>query len=158
MGDNLRVLRDFVQKRKDVTLFFPVHPNPNVKFAANELLAGVERIHLLEPLDYIDFISLMKASWLIVSDSGGVQEEAPSLGKPLLVLRENTERPEAIHSGIAKLVGGSPNRLKMMLEENYAIDTWTRSVEEIANPFGDGTAAKKIVKLIDNKMSLGARR
>jgi UDP-N-acetylglucosamine 2-epimerase (non-hydrolysing) len=158
MGGNLRVLRDFVEKRKDVSLFFPVHPNPNVKAVAEEILAGNDRVHLIEPLGYIDFIALMKESWLIVSDSGGVQEEAPSLGKPLLVLRENTERPEAIHSGIAKLVGGSPNRLKLMLEENYTIDTWTRSVKEIANPFGDGTAARRIVKIIEGKLGLEARR
>ncbi len=157
MSENLRVLRDFVQKRKDVSLFFPVHPNPSVKSVAEEILAGADRIHLIEPLGYIDFISLMRSSWLIVSDSGGVQEEAPSLGKPLLVLRENTERPEAIHAGIAKLVGGSPNRLKLMLEENYAIDTWTRSVKEISNPFGDGTAARRIVRIIESKMSRKAR-
>jgi UDP-N-acetylglucosamine 2-epimerase (non-hydrolysing) len=96
----------------------------------------------------------MKSAWLIVSDSGGVQEEAPTLGKPLLVLRENTERPEAIRSGIAKLVGGSPRSLKLMLEENYAIDTWTKSVKEVANPFGDGHAARRIVKTIEEKMGV----
>ncbi len=157
MGGNLRVLRDFVKKRSDVSLFFPVHPNPNVRSVADEILAGVDRIHLIDPLDYIDFISLMKSAWLIVSDSGGVQEEAPSLGKPLLVLRENTERPEAVHSGIAKLVGGDPKRLRQMLDENYAIDTWTKSVGEIANPFGDGTAAKKIVRIVERKMTASAR-
>ena len=93
----------------------------------------------------------MKNSWLIVSDSGGVQEEAPSLGKPLFILRENTERPEAIKAGVAKLVGGNPRVLKQMLEENYAVQTWIKSVKEIANPFGDGRAAKRIVKIIEEK-------
>ncbi len=152
MGENLKVLRDFVAKRKDVCLFFPVHPNPNVREITNEILAGTERVDLLEPLDYVDFITLMKNAWLIVSDSGGVQEEAPSLGKPLLILRENTERPEAVRSGIAKLVGGNPHTLKLMLEENYAVETWLKSVKEIANPFGDGKSARRIVKIIEQEV------
>lgn len=155
MGGNLKVLRDFVEKRKDLCLIFPVHPNPNVKRITEEILADKERIYLLEPLNYSDFIALMKETWLIVSDSGGVQEEAPSLGKPLLVLRENTERPEAIRSGVAKLVGGNPLTLKKMLEENYSVQTWIKSVKEVSNPFGDGRAAKRIVKIIEEK--LGAK-
>jgi UDP-N-acetylglucosamine 2-epimerase (non-hydrolysing) len=151
MSGNLKILRGFVEKRKDVCLLFPVHPNPNVRSVSNDILADCERIHLLEPLDYVDFVMLMKRAWLIVSDSGGVQEEAPSLGKPLLVLRENTERPEAIRSGVAKLVGGNPRILKQMLEENYAVPTWIKSVKEIANPFGDGRAAGRIVKIIEEK-------
>jgi UDP-N-acetylglucosamine 2-epimerase (non-hydrolysing) len=95
----------------------------------------------------------MRSAWLIVSDSGGVQEEAPSLGKPLLVLRENTERPEAIRSGVSKLVGSSPGSLKHMLEENYDVETWIRSVREVANPFGDGKAASRIVKVIEEKLA-----
>ncbi|CAN5266623.1 UDP-N-acetylglucosamine 2-epimerase (non-hydrolyzing) [soil metagenome] len=155
MSGNLKVLREFVEKRKDVCLIFPVHPNPNVKKISEEILAGRERIYLLEPLNYTDFIGLMKETWLIVSDSGGVQEEAPSLGKPLLVLRENTERPEAIRSGVAKLVGGNPQILKKMLEENYSVQTWIKSVKEVSNPFGDGRSAKRIVKIIEDK--LGAK-
>jgi UDP-N-acetylglucosamine 2-epimerase (non-hydrolysing) len=131
-------------------LIFPVHPNPNVRETTNEILANQERIFLVEPLDYIDFIALMKQSWLLVSDSGGVQEEAPSLGKPLLILRENTERPEAIESHVAKLVGGNPKTLLMMLEENYAIETWINSVKQVNNPFGDGNAAKRIVSILAN--------
>ncbi len=155
MRGNLEVLRDFVEKRKDLCLIFPVHPNPNVKRITEEILAGKERIYLLEPLNYSDFIALMKETWLIVSDSGGVQEEAPSLGKPLLVLRENTERPEAIRSGVAKLVGGNPQTLKKMLEENYSVQTWIKSVKEVSNPFGDGRAASRIVRIIEEK--LGAK-
>ncbi|MFL6374661.1 MAG: UDP-N-acetylglucosamine 2-epimerase, partial [Pyrinomonadaceae bacterium] len=100
-----------------------------------------------------DFLAVQQASWLIVSDSGGVQEEAPSLGKPLLVIRENTERPEAIDAGVSKLVGSSPTKLRLLLEENYAVDTWTRSVKQIANPFGDGRAAERIVNVIAEKLS-----
>ena len=153
MTANLKVLRDFVEKRKNVCMFFPVHPNPNVKKIAKEILGRRERIHLLDPLDYSDFLAIMKSAWLIVSDSGGVQEEAPSLGKPLLVLRENTERPEAIRSGVSKLVGNSPGALKQFLEENYAVETWIKSVKEVANPFGDGKAAARIVKIIEEKLT-----
>ncbi|MGI8554953.1 MAG: non-hydrolyzing UDP-N-acetylglucosamine 2-epimerase [Pyrinomonadaceae bacterium] len=156
MGENLQTLRGFVEKRKDVGLIFPVHPNPNVRKTTNEILAGIENVHLLEPRGYIDFIAVMKAAWLLVSDSGGVQEEAPSLGKPLLILRENTERPEAIHSGTAKLVGGNPHSLKFMLEENYADETWIKSVRQIANPFGDGKSARRIVKIIKEKFGANA--
>lgn len=152
MSGNLKVLCEFVERRKDVCLFFPVHPNPNVQEVTNEILADKERIFLLEPLNYKDFVALMKSTWLIVSDSGGVQEEAPSLGKPLFVLRENTERPEAIRAGVAKLVGGNPRTLKLMLEENYSVETWIKSVTEVSNPFGDGKAAKRIVKIIEDKM------
>ncbi|MGI8787684.1 MAG: non-hydrolyzing UDP-N-acetylglucosamine 2-epimerase [Pyrinomonadaceae bacterium] len=148
MSDNLKTLREFVENRRDVCLIFPVHPNPNVREATEEILANRKRIYLLEPLDYVDFVALMKAAWLIASDSGGVQEEAPSLGKPLLVLRENTERPEAIESGIAKLVG---ENLKELLQENYADETWISSIKQIENPFGDGTAAKTIAKILKLK-------
>lgn len=153
MTANLRVLRDFVEKRKNVCMFFPVHPNPNVKAAANEILGKCERIFLIEPLDYGDFLAVMKSAWLIVSDSGGVQEEAPSLGKPLLVLRENTERPEAIRSGVSKLIGNNPNALKRLLEENYDVETWIKSVKEVANPFGDGRSAARIVRVIEEKLA-----
>jgi UDP-N-acetylglucosamine 2-epimerase (non-hydrolysing) len=155
MSGNLKVLREFVEKRKDVCLFFPVHPNPHVRAATDEILADCERVFLLDPLGYKDFIALMQSVWLIVSDSGGVQEEAPSLGKPLFVLRENTERPEAISAGVAKLVGGNPQTLKRMLDEIYSVETWIKSVRKVANPFGDGRAAERIVKIIEEKF--GAR-
>lgn len=148
MSGNLLELREFVAKRTDTCLIFPVHPNPNVRQITNEILANCVRVFLLEPLDYIDFTALMKEAWLITSDSGGVQEEAPSLGKPLLVLRENTERPEAIEAGVAKLVG--ENSLSEMLKENYNDEIWINSVKQIPNPFGDGTAAKKIVEILAN--------
>ncbi len=153
MTANLKVIGDFVEKRSDVCLFFPVHPNPNVKNIAKKILGKRERIHLLEPLDYSDFLAIMKSAWLILSDSGGVQEEAPSLGKPLLILRENTERPEAIRSGVAKLVGNSPGSLKQFLEENYAVETWIKSIKEVGNPFGDGKSAARIVRIIEEKLA-----
>ncbi len=155
MSKNLEILREFVEENSDVCLIFPVHPNPNVKTIAEKILVNRERIHLLEPLDYADFAALMKSAWLIASDSGGVQEEAPSLGKPLLILRENTERPEAIASGIAKLVGDD---LETLLRENYTDESWINSVEKIENPFGDGTAAKRIVEILEQKFPAKAQR
>ncbi len=146
MAGNLKTLRAFVENHQDVCLLFPVHPNPNVREATGKILANRDRIFLLEPLDYADFTALMKAAWLIASDSGGVQEEAPSLGKPLLVLRENTERPEAISAGVARLT--SENSLAQTLEENYNDETWIDSVKQIENPFGDGKAAKRIVEVL----------
>ena len=156
MSGNLIALRDYVRQHRDVCLFFPVHPNPNVRQATGEILADCERVFLLEPLDYFDFIYLMKNSWLIVSDSGGVQEEAPSLGKPVLILRENTERPEAIESGIAKLVG--ENSLAEMLEENYTDETWIDSVKSIKNPFGDGKSANRIVEILEREFNAKAQK
>jgi len=153
---NLQTVRDFIEKNEDVCLFFPVHPNPNVKEAAKETLSGHDRIHLLAPLDYSNFLAVMRSAWLIVSDSGGVQEEAPSLGKPLLILRENTERPEAVASGVAKLVGRN-GALAELLEENYADETWIRSVTRVANPFGDGRSAVRIAKIIEDKLAVRAR-
>ena len=151
MRENLMDLRDFVRRHSDVCLIFPVHPNPNVREATNRILKNTERVYLLEPLDYVEFVGLMKNAWLIVSDSGGVQEEAPSLGKPVLILRENTERPEAVESGVARLVGD--NSLAKMLEENYLNEPWIDSVKSIENPFGDGRAAKRIVEILEKEFS-----
>lgn len=152
MEGNLRVLREFIESRADLSLLFPVHPNPNVRKVANSILGGIDRVFLLEPLGYSDFIALVRASWLIVSDSGGVQEEAPSFGKPLLVIRANTERPEALEAGVAKLVGDSPKALKRHLEHAYGDETWINSVKKQKNPFGDGRSAERIVKFILRKI------
>jgi UDP-N-acetylglucosamine 2-epimerase (non-hydrolysing) len=103
---------------------------------------------LIQPLSYENFIVLLSHAWLIVSDSGGVQEEAPTLGKPLLVLRENTERPEAVESGVARLVGGRPDRLASMLEEVWQDGHWCEEVRNIDNPFGQGDSGKRIAKTV----------
>jgi UDP-N-acetylglucosamine 2-epimerase (non-hydrolysing) len=155
MAENMRVLRSFVERYKDVALIFPVHPNPEVIGPANTILAGQPRIHLIQPLSYEDFIVLLSHAWLIVSDSGGVQEEAPTLGKPLLVLRENTERPEAVESGVARLVGGRPERLAAMLEEVRQDGQWCREVRNVDNPFGQGNSGKCIAKIVWQLASRG---
>jgi len=148
MAGNLKVLRNFVARRNDVALLFPVHPNPDVLAPATEILSGHPRIHLVPALGYEDFIVLLSRAWLLVSDSGGVQEEAPTLGKPVLILRENTERPEAIEAGVARLVGGEPARLALMLEEAYEDGSWIHHVGKGGNPFGQGDAGKRIAHII----------
>src|SRR3989442_8993555 len=110
MAGNLGALRSFVASHPDVALLFPVHPNPDVVGPATTILSGHPRIHLIPPLGYEDFIVLLSRAWLVVSDSGGVQEEAPTLGKPVLILRENTERPEATEAGRGRRGGGGRRR------------------------------------------------
>jgi UDP-N-acetylglucosamine 2-epimerase (non-hydrolysing) len=148
MAENLRVLRSFIDRYEDIGLIFPVHPNPAVLGPATSILAGHPRIHLIQPLSYEHFIVLLSHAWLIVSDSGGIQEEAPTLGKPLLVLRKNTERPEAVESGVARLVGGSPERLGAMLEEVRRDGSWADEIRKVRNPFGQADSGKRIAQLI----------
>lgn len=143
MGANLRALRQFVARHPDTAVIFPMHPNPAVRAAA-AILGGVERVWLTDPLDYPDFIGLLSESWVIASDSGGVQEEAPSLGVPLLILRENTERPEVLDTGLAKLCPTGED-LALMLNELYCTDATAKPTD---NPFGDGHAAERIVEAL----------
>jgi UDP-N-acetylglucosamine 2-epimerase (non-hydrolysing) len=153
MTENLRVLRRFVEAHADVALLFPVHPNPAVVETTHAILSDHPRIHLLPPLDYVDFVFLLAQAWLIVSDSGGVQEEAPSLGKPLLILRENTERPESVESGVARLVGGEPRRLARLLDEAHAPGSWTETAAQVENPFGGGDAADRIAAILAHQIA-----
>jgi UDP-N-acetylglucosamine 2-epimerase (non-hydrolysing) len=148
MAEALRILRLFVESHADVALLFPVHPNPVVVETTRRVLGGHPRIHLLQPLDYQEFILLLSRAWLIVSDSGGVQEEAPSLGKPLIILRENTERPEAVECGIARLVGHRPECLAALLYEALEAESWANRASTIRNPFGRGDAGARIVDII----------
>lgn len=131
--------------RGEIEFIIPVHRNPLVGNVFNELLAGVDNVELIEPLDYEAFVHLMKASYLILTDSGGVQEEAPSLGKPVLVMREKTERPEAVEAGTVKLVGMDEqvvfDTADHLLSDRSAYEAMSRSV----NPYGDGRASERIV-------------
>lgn len=137
-------LRDLVQRFPDLLVVYPVHLNPNVRKTVMSILRGAQRIHLTEPLDYFAFVNLMRRSHLILTDSGGVQEEAPTLGKPLLVLRKLTERPEAFHAGLSKVVGNSREAIveeaSRLLEDERAY----REMVSSDNPFGDGRAAERI--------------
>jgi UDP-N-acetylglucosamine 2-epimerase (non-hydrolysing) len=153
MAENLKVLKSFIESHPQTALIFPVHPNPSVSGPARSILGNCDRIHLIAPLDYEQFVFVMSQSWLIVSDSGGVQEEAPSLGKPLLVLRENTERPEAIEAGCAQLVGEG-ERLADLMEEAIIPGSWIENVAAVANPFGDGHAARRIATAIAESLGV----
>ncbi|WP_171124917.1 MULTISPECIES: non-hydrolyzing UDP-N-acetylglucosamine 2-epimerase [unclassified Ruegeria] len=154
MCDRLKVLRRYVEERPDISLVFPVHPNPQVKNLARAELSGSDQIHLVEPLDYPDFLHVLAASWVILSDSGGIQEEAPSLGKPLLILRDETERPEAVSCGIARLVGQSAQRLQEELLELDCPKSWATKVGEVENPFGRGNSAARILDILQKRQTV----
>ncbi len=151
-GNSMRniyeALLDIVNEFPDVEVVFPVHKNPVVREVAEEMLQGRERFHLIEPLDYEPFAHLMNCCYMVMTDSGGLQEEAPSLGKPVLVLRDTTERPEAVEAGTVKLVG--TNRDKIYQEAKRLL-TDSREYEQMAraiNPYGDGKAARRIAKIV----------
>lgn len=139
-------LKAIAEAHDDVEIIYPVHLNPNVREPVKRILAGVQGIHLIEPQEYLPFVYLMDRSCLIITDSGGVQEEAPSLGKPVLVMRDTTERPEAIDAGTVKLVGRDTNRIITevfkLLSNSAAYELMSRA----HNPYGDGKAAIRIVK------------
>ena len=130
--------------REDVQLVYPVHPNPKVQEPVNRALGSHPRIHLCEPLDYVPFVDLMRRAYLLITDSGGVQEEGPSLGKPILVLREKTERPEAVDAGTVKLVGTDPARIVEAAEELLNNPEKREAQSRIHNPYGDGQASRRI--------------
>ncbi|ESX79113.1 UDP-N-acetylglucosamine 2-epimerase (non-hydrolyzing) [Mesorhizobium sp. LSHC414A00] len=136
--------------RRDVQVIYPVHPNPNVRSVVEAEIGTVPNIHLIDPQDYLPFLYLQKQSYLVLTDSGGVQEEAPSLGKPVLVMRENTERPEGIAAGTARLVGTDIE--KILANANSLLDDESvyRGMAERHNPYGDGQAATRIVEELLN--------
>lgn len=134
----------------DVEIVYPVHLNPNVHEPVNRLLVGVDNIHLIEPLDYLPFVYLMNRAYLILTDSGGIQEEAPSLGKPVLVMRDTTERPEAIEAGTVKLVGTEVDAISSNL---HSLLTDTHAYQRMSfahNPYGDGKACARIIETLIN--------
>ena len=135
-------------ERPDVQIVYPVHPNPNVQAPVRRHLTGRANVLLVDPLDYVPFVDLMRRAWLLITDSGGVQEEGPSLGKPILVLREKTERPEAVEAGTVKLVGTDEESIlreaTRLLEDRPEYDRMAR----IHNPYGDGRASARIADLI----------
>lgn len=138
-----KALIEITEKEKDVQIVYPVHPNPNVKGTAERFLAGKERIILTPPADYAPFSCLMKHACLILSDSGGIQEEAPSLGKPVLVLRKTTERPEAVEYGTVKLVGTETENIVNEVQKLLHDENEYKKMSEAINPYGDGTACRK---------------
>lgn len=141
-----------VKANPDIQVVYPVHLNPNVREVVFRMLDGVDRIKLIEPLDYAPFASLMKESHIILTDSGGVQEEAPSLGKPVLVLRDETERPEAVAYGTVKLVGANTDKIVNTVQELLDSREAYKKMSESINPYGDGLACSRIAEAIkENK-------
>jgi len=139
-------VRDIAQQyASDVYIVYPVHLNPHVQEPARSLLCGLPNVLITEPLDYLSFVHLMKRSYLILTDSGGLQEEAPSLGKPVLVLREVTERPEAINAGTAEIVGTQPEKIVDRTTKLLEDDREYERMSKAKNPYGDGKASKRIV-------------
>lgn len=143
-----KVIREVVESREDVEVIYPVHLSPVVQEAAKEILGNTERIHLISPLDVVDFHNLAARSYFIMTDSGGVQEEAPSLGKPVLVLRDTTERPEGVEAGTLKLVGTESEKVKKEMEELLDNDAEYRRMAQAKNPYGDGKASERILDAI----------
>jgi UDP-N-acetylglucosamine 2-epimerase (non-hydrolysing) len=136
----LKIVTEF----HDTQILYPVHLNPNVQEPVNRILGNHSRIHLIEPLDYLPFVYAMKKSFLIITDSGGVQEEAPSLGKPVLVMRDTTERPEAVDAGTVKLVGSNPEKIFMEASKLLNEENEYKKMSFAHNPYGDGKACERI--------------
>ena len=141
-------VKDLVSMFSDLLVVFPVHMNPNVNDKVRGILADVERVHLTPPLDYLVFINLMRSSYLVLTDSGGVQEEAPTLHKPLLVLREATERPEAFQCGLSRVVGTIRKEIVREVSQLLTDHAAYRTMAEGENPFGDGRAAERVIEVL----------
>jgi UDP-N-acetylglucosamine 2-epimerase (non-hydrolysing) len=149
MDEIARALRQIVDRFPDVQVLYPIHKNPVVRESMEPVFQGHERLITVEPLDYVPFVNAMKQCHFILTDSGGVQEEAPALGKPVLVMRTNTERPEALTSGAAKLVGVSQETIFAGAEELMTTPGVYEKMSAATNPFGDGHAADRIVEAIE---------
>ena len=150
MHNMFRAIRRVMDEHPDVKAIYPIHMNPVVRKAAEEELGGCDRIRIIEPLEVLDFHNFLANSYMILTDSGGIQEEAPSLGKPVLVMRDTTERPEGIKAGTLKLVGTDEqviyDNFKLLLENKEAYDAMSKA----SNPYGDGMACKRIADILEN--------
>ncbi len=141
-------LKEIALKHKDINIVYPVHLNPNVREPVNKILNGIENIKLIEPLNYLEFVYLMSKSYLILTDSGGVQEEAPSLKKPVLVMRDTTERPEGIEAGCLRLVGTDKRKIVKEVEKLLDDENEYKKMSKCKNPYGDGKASERIVEFL----------
>ena len=159
LGDPMRnvyeAIRDIINEQKDVEVIFPMHRNPKVRSIVQEVLGDMPRVHLIEPLEYEPFANLMARTYLIMTDSGGIQEEAPSLGKPVLVLRDTTERPEAVEAGTVKLVGTNKESVYRTATELLVNETAYLAMSNAVNPYGDGLASDRIVQALRHEFFEG---
>jgi UDP-N-acetylglucosamine 2-epimerase (non-hydrolysing) len=143
-----QALSDTAHDFPEVDIVYPVHLNPNVREPVNRLLAGITNVHLIEPLDYLPFVYLMNRAHIILTDSGGIQEEAPSLGKPVLVMRDTTERPEAVQAGTVKLIGTEVEAINRNLSELLKNESAYQQMSFAHNPYGDGKACQRILEVL----------
>lgn len=152
MHNMFRAIRRVMDENPDVKAIYPIHMNPMVRQAADEELGGCDRIHIIEPLEVLDFHNFLSRSYMILTDSGGIQEEAPSLGKPVLVMRDTTERPEGIKAGTLKLVGTEEEviyqNFKLLLDDKGVYDAMSKA----SNPYGDGFACKRIADILEENI------
>ena len=150
MHQMFRAIRRILDENPDVKAIYPIHMNPVVRKAAEEELGDCDRIHIIEPLEVLDFHNFLARSYMILTDSGGIQEEAPSLGKPVLVMRDTTERPEGIEAGTLKLVGTNEETIyaefRRLLEDQHAYN----AMSQASNPYGDGFACRRIADILEN--------
>ena len=149
MRNMFKAIKRIVDEHPDIKAIYPIHMNPVVREAANEILGNCDRIRIIEPLEVLDFHNFLSRSYLILTDSGGIQEEAPSLGKPVLVMRDTTERPEGIAAGTLKLVGTDEENIyktfKLLLEDKDEYE----KMSQASNPYGDGFASKRIADILE---------
>ena len=146
-----RAIKRIVDKYDDVKVIYPIHMNPVVRKAAKEIFNGEDRVHIIEPLDVLDFHNFLANSYLILTDSGGIQEEAPSLGKPVLVMRDTTERPEGIKAGTLKLVGTEEENIYNEFEKLLTDKNEYEKMSKASNPYGDGYACKRIADILEKE-------
>ncbi|MBP3931091.1 MAG: UDP-N-acetylglucosamine 2-epimerase (non-hydrolyzing) [Peptostreptococcaceae bacterium] len=156
LGDTMKnmflAIKKIVEEFDDVQVVYPVHLNPKVRDVADEILGDNKKIHLIEPLNVVDFHNFMEKSYIIMTDSGGIQEEAPSLGKPVLVLRDTTERPEGVEAGTLKLVGTNKDNIYEATKELLTDKEVYKAMSTASNPYGDGFASKYIVDIIIDRL------
>ncbi|MCR4719178.1 MAG: UDP-N-acetylglucosamine 2-epimerase (non-hydrolyzing) [Firmicutes bacterium] len=149
MHNMFRAIRRIIEEYPDIKAIYPIHLNPAVRKAADEVLSGCDRIRIIEPLDVLDFHNFLNKSYLILTDSGGIQEEAPSLGKPVLVMRDTTERPEGIKAGTLKLVGTNEDTIYKEFKNLLDNEEEYRKMSKASNPYGDGFACKRIADVLE---------
>lgn len=150
MHNMFRAIRRIIDEHDDVKVIYPIHMNPIVRQAAQEKLGNCDRIRIIEPLDVLDFHNLLSRSFMIITDSGGIQEEAPSLGKPVLIMRDTTERPEGIKAGTLRLVGTNEENIYINFKELLENEESYNAMAHASNPYGDGLACKRIADILEN--------
>lgn len=157
-GDNFlnicNALKDIALKNTEIHIIYPVHLNPSVQEPVNKILSGIPNVHLIKPMSYLPFVYMMNKSHIIITDSGGIQEEAPSLGKPVLVIRNTTERQEAVDAGVVRLVGTDRNNIVSSTQELIDSNEAYSQMASIQNPYGDGKACEKIVEQLINQTKI----